>query len=106
MSIKAHIARMIISMVIGVVALGALAALSSDWLEESGYPAGLVFFLAIHVGWIVPRLMFAFVFRAKCPRCGSQALHKAELHPKPICYVCKACGYSEKTIWTQGRAVP
>ncbi len=106
MRIKTHILYMITGMVLGVVLLGGLVAVSSDRLESAGYPTDLVFFLAINVGWIVPRLLFAFVFRATCPKCGSHAIHKTAGHSRPIYYHCERCGYREKTLWTQGRDMP
>ena len=105
MKVKTHLALKMTSCIAFFILFGALVMLNIDNIEASGYPVDLVYFAALHTGWILPTLFFKFVLRPSCPKCRGKGKYVWHFHPKPAEFVCNKCGHIEKTIWTTGRMI-
>ncbi|ABI81784.2 hypothetical protein Pcar_3163 [Syntrophotalea carbinolica DSM 2380] len=100
MKIKTHSILMIISSFAGSFIGSTLAVGLSEELLAEGYPTGLIFFAFVHIGWIIPWLVFKFVFRAKCPKCRSKGRYIWRRERRLHEFICPKCAYTEKAIWT------
>ncbi|HEY9029890.1 MAG TPA: hypothetical protein VIM93_00890 [Kangiella sp.] len=113
MPIKLHLALVIVSNIVALIA-GFILGMSGYEVLKPSLPellqnkqAGFIVFglIPAALGYYVSRFIFHFI-PGKCPKCGSHATYRPSATKKnafgvkqniPVTYHCKGCGYIHRT---------
>jgi len=100
MPIKTHLWMSIAAQVLGFLIGGVVFAVFMFSGRATGVLFPLLFFGCIGGGYEIARLIFRSLVHAQCPKCGGEAFQTGR---RPIIYVCRACGHSERTMVSEGK---
>ena len=96
-----HLTLSILAQLGGALGLTVVALLNMHRFEEAGIHVAIPFFGAFILGFLIPRLAFRFVIRAKCPECSGPATFHGG---RPVTYECADCGYVHYTQVSEGES--